>query len=104
MGSAPEEYPRRGQSVYAQTVGALAGMGLVLGLVYLFPGLLNVAPLGVLFLWGAVLGAGIADYRQFERTGAMITRQQRPVLNYLVGAGLPLLVLVLATIWLAAGS
>ncbi len=97
-----ERRPRRGQSVYAQSVGALIGMGACLALVYLVPAVLAVLPVGVLFLWSAVLGAGVADFRQFERLGAAITRQEAVALNYLVGIGLPLAVLFLASFWLGA--
>ena len=46
-------------------------------------------------LWGAVLVGTLSNLGQFRRAGAVLTRRKAPLLNLLVGLGLPLLVFLL---------
>lgn len=60
----------------------------------LSPALPQIEP-PVLMLWGAVLVGTLSNLGQFRRAGAVLTRRESPLLNLLVGLGLPLLVFLM---------
>ena len=83
-----------------QWVGAFAGAVLGWGLVVIFPALEQRFSLLTVILWCAAMGAALTNLDGFTRAGATLTRSQNHRLNFIVGLGLPVLVLLLITLLL----
>ncbi|HLE52787.1 MAG TPA: hypothetical protein VI755_12030 [Anaerolineales bacterium] len=83
-----------------QWVGAFAGAVVGWALVVVFPALEQKFSLLTVILWCAAIGAALTNLNGFTRAGAALTRRQNNQLNFIVGLGLPVLLLLLITLLL----
>ena len=75
-------------------IGLFAGIGAGMMIGSLIPWVRENIDLLSLVLWSAVIGVAVANLGQFKKAGAILTRRDDPVLNYIVGLGLPILFFV----------
>ena len=89
-----EKQQDRQRNTRRQLAGIFLGVGLGLMVSALVPAVRQNVELSTVVLWSGALGGVLASLEYFERAGAALTKKDDPVLNYAVGLGLPLLVLV----------
>lgn len=77
-----------------QFAGMIAGVAVGWLLLELAPGLESLGRENVLVL-AAILGVVATSLRQIERAGAALTRRDDRRLNFLVGLGVPVLIVIL---------
>jgi hypothetical protein len=82
-----------------EIVGMFLGISVALILGALLPEINENYSLGIVVLWGGALGGFVASYERFEQAGAILTRGENRGLNLLIGAGLPVGLLVLIFLW-----
>ncbi len=82
-----------------ELTGMAIGIGLALMLGAGVPWLRDNLSLAYLIVWGAALGGIFSSLERFENAGAALTKKQNRVLNYAVGLGLPLIIIIAIT-WL----
>ena len=83
------------RNFHRELVGIFAGIGLGLVIVALIPAIRENYNLGTLILWGGALGGVVMSLERFERAGAALTKRENRPLNYVVGLGIPIVILVL---------
>jgi hypothetical protein len=84
-----EAYKKRRYNFIRQTVGILLGAGIGYVVAMIFPALEDRVSLFTLVLIFAALGGVIGSLEGFTRAGAALTRRENPILNLLVGLGVP---------------
>jgi hypothetical protein len=85
----------RRQNFRKELVGMFAGIGLALAISALIPAIRENYSLGVVILWGGAVGGVAASLERFERAGAILTKKENRPLNYIVGLGIPIMILLL---------
>jgi hypothetical protein len=84
-----------------ELIGIFLGVSLAMIVSSFAPGIRENYSLGIVLLWGGALGGLAASYERFERAGAALTKGENKVVNYLVGVGIPVGILVV--IYLISG-
>jgi hypothetical protein len=96
--SSPEgdnlQFETRRQRFIRELVGIFLGVSIAMMIGSLVPGIREQYSLGIVLLWGGAIGGLAASYERFERAGAALTRGENKVVNYLVGIGIPVGILV----------
>jgi len=77
-----------------ELVGILLGVSIAAIVGSLVPAIREGYSLFAVLLWGGALGGLLVSYERFERAGAALTRGENKLVNYLVGIGIPVGVLV----------
>ncbi len=73
-----------------QVWGLFLGVSLGMMLAAVVPAIREqFSPVWVIILGGAI-GSGLASLEQFERAGAALTKSENRVLNFAIGLGIPL--------------
>jgi len=90
-----EAIQARRRNFRRELVGIFAGIGLALVIGALIPAIRENYSLGLVILWGGALGGVVMSLEQFERAGAALTKKENRPLNYAVGLGIPIVILVL---------
>lgn len=93
-----EKQLTRRKNFRKELLGMFAGIGLAMAVSALIPAIRETYSLGVVILWGGALGGAVASLERFERAGAALTKKDNRVLNYAVGLGIPVVILVLLII------
>jgi len=83
------------QNFRRELVGIFAGIGLALVVGASIPAIRENTSLGSAILWGGALGGVVMSLERFERAGAALTKSENRPLNYVVGLGIPIVILVL---------
>ncbi len=83
-----------------QLLGVVGGIGLGLIASALLPVIRERFSLGEVILWGGAIGGMLFNLNQFEQAGAQLTRNDNRLLNYAIGLGIPLFVVMLIA-WLS---
>ena len=90
-----ERIKTRQKNFRRELVGMVAGIGLALVVSALLPSVRQNYSLGIALLWGAAIGGAVASLERFERAGAALTKKDNRALNYCIGLGIPVIILVL---------
>lgn len=83
-----------------QFIGLFAGIGLGLMVSSAVPAIRENVPLTTVIIWSGALGTALLAFDQFEIAGAALTRSGNKILNYAVGLGLPLILLIFIQLFL----
>ena len=94
-----ERHAVRSARFRKEIVGIFLGIGAALIVGALVPAVNENYSLGIVVLWGGAIGGFLASYERFEQAGAMLTRSENRALNLLIGAGLPIGLLVIVFLW-----
>jgi hypothetical protein len=78
-----------------ELLGIFGGIGLAMAISALIPAIRENYSLGVVILWGGALGGAVMSLERFERAGAALTKKDNRALNYAVGLGIPIALLIL---------
>lgn len=78
----------------SELLGIFMGLAVALMVSALVPQVREQYSLGLVILWGGVIGGTLASRERFERAGAIMTGSENTTLNYLVGFGTPALILL----------
>lgn len=85
----------RRQNFRKELLGIFGGIGLAMILSSFIPAIRENYSLGIVILWGGAIGGAVMSLERFERAGAALTKKENRVLNYIVGLGVPVGLLVL---------
>ena len=81
-----------------QLTGLAIGIGVGLMSFALIPAINLNFSLPAVVIWSGAVGSAIYSWKQFELSGASLTRSENRIINLLVGLGIPLFFLVVITI------
>ncbi len=84
----------RRKNFQKELLGIFAGIGLAMAISALLPSIRENVSLGVVILWGGALGGIVVSLERFERAGAALTKKENRPLNYAIGLGIPLVILL----------
>jgi len=90
-----EAQQNRRKNFKRELLGMFAGIGLAMVIGSMIPVVRENVSLGVVVLWGGAIGGVLASLERFERAGAVLTKRDNRVLNYFVGLGIPVGILLL---------
>ncbi|HNB50576.1 MAG TPA: hypothetical protein PK530_01465 [Anaerolineales bacterium] len=102
--SAKEEAARKAEEEARQVrranfrrelLGMFGGIGLAMVISSFVPAIREHYSLGVVILWGGAIGGVVMSLERFEHAGPVLTKKDNRALNYVVGLGLPILLLLL---------
>jgi len=88
------QFETRRRRFIRELVGIFLGVSVAMMVGSLVPGIRERYSLGIILLWGGAIGGLAASYERFERAGAALTRGENKVVNYLVGVGIPVGILI----------
>ncbi|NUM44268.1 MAG: hypothetical protein HUU38_06135 [Anaerolineales bacterium] len=78
-----------------ELMGIFGGIGLAMAISALIPAIRENYSLGLVILWGGAIGGAVMSMDRFERAGAALTKKDNRALNYAVGLGIPVVILIL---------
>jgi hypothetical protein len=90
-----EARQKRRRNFRRELVGMFAGIGLAMAISSLIPEIRENSRLGVVILWGGAIGGAVVSLDRFERAGAALTKKENRPLNYAVGLGIPVILLII---------
>ena len=96
-GPTPEDNMRletRRKRFLRELAGIFLGLSIAMMVGSLVPEIRERYSLVIVLLWGGAIGGLLASYERFERAGAALTKGENKVVNYLVGIGVPVGILL----------
>ncbi|GEM_PF-2241257 len=78
-----------------EIIGIFLGVSGAMVISSLLPVVRQNVSLATVMLWGGAFGGVAASFPRFEKAGAALTKGDNRVLNYAIGLGIPLIVLLL---------
>ncbi|GAB4582022.1 MAG: hypothetical protein Fur0022_47740 [Anaerolineales bacterium] len=78
-----------------ELLGVFVGIGVVLIISALVPAIRANYSLGPVILWGGAIGGIMMSLERFERAGGALTKKNNRLLNYLIGLGIPVGIMIL---------
>lgn len=90
-----EARQERRRNFRRELLGVFGGAGLALMISALIPVIRDKYSLGLVISWGGAVGGVMMNLDRFEKAGAVLTKKQNRLLNYLIGLGIPVLAVLL---------
>lgn len=77
-----------------ELLGIAGGIGLAMAVGAAVPAIRENVSLELMILWGGAIGGVVMSLERFERAGAGLTRRENRALNFAVGLGVPMVLLL----------